>query len=87
MRRSTTDIAWFWDTVLRDLDIQFYKPYSRVVDLSDGKPWAKWCVAAEMNIVHNLLDKYADTPIDKKLAIKSEIEDPAAAGRSLTYKE
>src|SRR5207253_4448833 len=65
----------------------FYKPYSRVVDLSDGKAWAKWCVAAEMNIVHNLLDKYADTPIDKKLAIKSEIEDLAAAGRSLTYKE
>jgi acetyl-CoA synthetase len=85
MRRSTTDIAWFWDTVLRDLDIQFYKPYSRVVDLSDGKPWAKWCVAAEMNIVHNLLDKYADTPIDKKLAIKSEIED--GTSRSLTYKE
>src|SRR6266496_148072 len=87
MRRSTRDVAWFWDTVLRDLDIQFYKPYSRVVDLSDGKPWAKWCVCGEMNIVHNLLDKYADTPIDKKLAIKSEIEDPAAAGRSLTYKE
>src|SRR5438128_9812254 len=40
-----------------------------------------------MNIVHNLLDKYADAPTDKKLAIKSEIEDPAAAGRSLTYKQ
>ena len=87
MRRSTRDVAWFWDTVLRDLDIQFYKPYSRVVDLSDGKPWAYWCVGGEMNIVHNLLDKYADTPTDKKLAIKSEIEDPAAAGRSLTYKQ
>jgi acetyl-CoA synthetase len=85
MRRSIRDVAWFWDTVLRDLDIQFYKPYSRVVDLSDGKPWAKWCVGAEMNIVHNLLDKYADTPIDKKLAIKSEIED--GTSRSLTYKE
>ena len=43
MRRSTTDIAWFWEAVLRELDIQFYKPYSRVVDLSEGKPWAKWC--------------------------------------------
>src|ERR1043166_9481529 len=71
MRRSITEIAWFWDTVLRALDIQFYKPYSRVVDLSDGKPWAKWCVGGEMNIVHNLLDKYAGTPIDTKLAIKS----------------
>ena len=87
MRRSTTDIAWFWDTVLRDLGIQFYEPYSRIVDLSEGKPWAKWCVDGEMNIVHNLLDKYADTPTDHKVAIKSEIEDPAAAGRSLTYKE
>ena len=85
MRRSTTDIAWFWDTVLRDLDIQFYKPYSRIVDLSDGKPWAKWCVDGEMNIVHNMLDKYAGTPTDRKPAIKSETEDGTA--RTLTYRE
>jgi len=84
MQRSTTDIAWFWDTVLGDLDIQFYKPYSRVVDLSEGKPWARWCVDGEMNIVHNMLDKYAGTEIDNRLAIKSETEDGTA--RTLTYK-
>src|SRR5205823_4692760 len=83
--RSTTEIAWFWDTVLRDLDIQFYKPYSRVVDLNEGKPWAHWCVGGEMNVVHNLLDRYAGTNIDTKLAIKSEIED--GTRRELTYKE
>jgi acetyl-CoA synthetase len=85
MRKSTTDIAWFWDTVLCDLDIQFYKTYSQIVDLSDGKPWPKWCVGGEMNIVHNLLDKYADTPTDRKPAIKSETEDGTT--RELTYKE
>jgi acetyl-CoA synthetase len=85
MRRSTTDIAWFWDAVLRDLDIQFYEPYSRVVDLSEGKPWARWCVGGEMNIVHNMLDKYAGTEVDDRLAIKSETEDGTA--RALTYKE
>jgi acetyl-CoA synthetase len=85
MRRSTSEIAWFWDTVLRDLDIQFYKPYSRVVDLNEGKPWARWCVGGEMNIVHNMLDKYAGTEIDNRLAIKSETEDGTA--RTLTYKE
>ena len=85
MRRSTTDIAWFWDAVLRDLDIQFYEPYSRVVDPSEGKPWARWCVDGEMNIVHNMLDKYAGTNVDDRLAIKSETEDGAA--RTLTYKE
>ena len=84
MRRSTTDIAWFWDTVLSDLDIQFYKPYSRVVDLSEGKPWARWCVDGEMNIVHNMLDKYAGTEVDNRLAIKSETEDETT--RTLTYK-
>ncbi len=85
MRRSTADIAWFWDTILRDLDIRFYKPYARVVDLNGGKPWARWCVDGEMNIVHNMLDKYTGTQTDKKIAIKSEIEDGTI--RTLTYKE
>jgi acetyl-CoA synthetase len=85
MRRSTTDIGWFWDTVLRDLEIQFYKPYSQIVDLSEGKPWAHWCVDGEMNIVHNMIDKYAGTSTDERIAIKSEIEDGTA--RTLTYKE
>jgi acetyl-CoA synthetase len=85
MRRSTTDIAWFWDTVLHDLEIEFYKPYSRVVDLSEGKPWARWCVDGEMNIVHNMLDKYAGTSTDERIAIKSEVEDETT--RTLTYKE
>ncbi len=85
MRRSTTDIAWFWDTVLRDLDIQFYKPYSQIVDLNEGKPWPHWCVGGELNIVHNLLDKYAGSKIDNRFAIKSEIEDGTTC--TLTYKE
>src|SRR5438046_6366400 len=27
MHKSTTDIAWFWESVLRDLGIEFYQPY------------------------------------------------------------
>src|SRR5204862_2259269 len=38
-----------------------------------------------MNIGHNLHYKYAVTPIDQNVAIKSEIEDGTA--RTLTYKE
>ncbi|PYI50919.1 MAG: AMP-dependent synthetase, partial [Verrucomicrobia bacterium] len=85
MRRSTTDIPWFWDMVLRDLGIEFYKLYERVVDLSEGKATPQWCVGGEMNIVHNLLDKYAGTPVDKKIAITSETED--GKSRRLTYAE
>src|SRR5438132_5986372 len=38
-----------------------------------------------MDIVHNLLDKYAHTPTDRKPAIKSETEDGTA--RTITYKD
>ena len=85
MHKSTTDIAWFWESVLRDLGIEFYQPYSRIVDLSAGKATPRWCVDSQMNIVHNMLDKYAGTPTDDKIAIRSEIE--SGASRTLSYRE
>ena len=30
VRRSVEDIAWFWDAVVRDLDIEFVDPYDEV---------------------------------------------------------
>jgi len=84
-RRSTTDIGWFWDAVLRELDVQFYEPYSATVDLSRGIEWPRWCVGGRMNIVHNCLDKYARTPTDGKPAVRWEGEEGAV--RTLTYAE
>ena len=55
-----------------------------MLDLSEGKPWARWCIDGEMNIVHNMLDKYTGTEIDNRVAIKSETEDGTT--RTLTYK-
>jgi acetyl-CoA synthetase len=42
--QSVDDIAWFWDAVIKDMDIQFYKPYKQVVDLSKGLQFPRWCV-------------------------------------------
>lgn len=84
-RRSTSDIAWFWNAVMRDLGIQFHKPYSEIVDLSRGIAWPRWCVGGGMNIVHNCLDKYAGTPTDKRVALRWEGEEGAV--RTLTYAE
>ncbi|GAB4579572.1 MAG: AMP-binding protein [Anaerolineales bacterium] len=85
MQRSTTDIAWFTDAVLKFLDIRFYKPYTQVVDLSDGPAWPQWCVGGEMNIVHNCLDKYLGTPTENHLALIWEGEEGQT--RTLTYGE
>ena len=84
-RRSTSDIAWFWDAMLKDLGIRFHKPYSQVVDLSRGIEWPRWCVGGEMNIVHNLLDRYAGTATDEQPAIKWEGEEGRT--RTLTYRD
>lgn len=62
MARSTGDIAWFTEAVLKYLDIQFHEPYSKVLDMSGGIEFPRWCVGGRMNIVYNLLDKHAFDP-------------------------
>lgn len=85
MSRSTSDLAWFWDAMLKELGIRFAKPYSRVVDLSGGIERPRWCVDGRMNIVDNLLDRYAGTATDRRTAIR--FEDEAGTVRTLTYAE
>jgi acetyl-CoA synthetase len=85
LARSTEDVAWFTDAVLKFLDIQFQKPYSKVVDLSRGIQWPQWCVDGQLNIVYNCVDKYYGTEIGKRNAIVYESEEGDA--RSLTYNQ
>jgi acetyl-CoA synthetase len=59
IKRSTEDIEWFWDAALKDLGIEWYRPYTKVLDDSGGLPWTKWFIDGKMNIVHNCLDRHA----------------------------
>jgi len=85
MRRSTGDVAWFTDAVLKYLDVRFKVPYSQVVDLSEGIQFPKWCVGGRMNIVHNLMDKYVQGEEGHRPALIWEGEEGAV--RTLTYQE
>ena len=85
MARSTSDIAWFWQATFEDLGIEFYEPYTKVVDLSRGIQWPKWCVGAKLNIVHNCLDKWMNTPTQNRVAIRWEGEEGIV--RLLTYRD
>ncbi len=62
LERSTSDVAWFTDAVLKYLDIQFQQPYSQVVDLTPGIQLPRWCVGGKLNIVYNCVDKWAADP-------------------------
>ena len=85
MKRSTSDVAWFTDAVLKFLDIRFYEPYSQVVDLSGGIQFPKWCVGGVMNIVHNCVDKRQSSVIGDQLSVVWEGEEGIV--KSLTYGE
>ncbi len=79
--KRSTEIEWFWDAALKDLGIEWYEPYSQVLDASKGIEWAKWFIGGKINIVHNTIDKH---PLDKRALIwVSETGEE----RSLTYEE
>lgn len=84
IRRSTGDIEWFWDAVIRDLGLEFFDPYTRVLDTSRGVEWATWFGGGTVNLAHNCVDRWAERTPDA-VAIVWEGEDGATA--SLTYGE
>jgi len=84
VKRSQDDIEWFWDAVVEDLGVEFSKAYHRVLDTSDGIPWAKWFTGGEINLAHNCVDKWAErTP--EAAAVIWEGEDGAV--RTVSYAE
>lgn len=85
MAKSTDNIEWFWNSVIEDMKIEFYRPYDRIVDLSEGIQFPKWCVNGKMNILHNMLDKYVGTPAQNRVAVRHESEDGKT--RVMSYRD
>ena len=85
IKKSTEDIKWFWDEVIKDLNIEFYKPYTKVYDDSKGIQWTKWFVNGKINIIHNVLDRHAKS--DKKNNRAIIWENEQGDTRTLTYEE
>ncbi|MCA1599918.1 MAG: AMP-binding protein, partial [Chloroflexi bacterium] len=80
---ANADPARFWDAAVRDLDLQFYQPYTRTLDLSRGLPWARWFAGGRYNYAHDAVDKWVDGPSKDKAAVVWEGEEGAT--RTLTY--
>src|SRR5439155_4864269 len=72
------------DAVVKDLGIEFSRPYDRVLDTSDGIPWARWFIGGAVNLTHNCVDRHAASRPDR-VAVIGELEDGEV--RQLTYAE
>jgi acetyl-CoA synthetase len=75
--RASRDPAWFHDELIRFLDYRFERPYEQVLDLSEGRPFAHWCVGGETNVVINCLDRWRGTERYAQPALVWEGEDGA----------
>ena len=82
--RSTADVEWFWDAVVRDLRLEFFEPYERVLDTSRGIEWATWFAGGRINLAFNCVDRWAERSPDA-LAVVWEGEEGGV--RRVTYRE
>jgi acetyl-CoA synthetase len=85
LARSVAEPEWFWRAVLDEIGIEFFEPCRRVLDVSRGPAWPRWCVGGRMNIVRSCLDKWQATSTADRPAIHWEGEEGAT--RTLTYRE
>src|SRR5689334_22316719 len=83
--RSTREVEWYWDAVVRDLGLRWFEPYERVLDLSSGVAWPRWFVGGRYNYVQDAVDKQAVGARPEAAAITWEGEDGEV--RALTYAE
>ncbi|GAB4177920.1 MAG: AMP-binding protein [Calditrichia bacterium] len=83
-QQSIRNPEWFWDQVIQDLDIQFFEPYSQVMNVSRGIEFPKWCLNGKMNITSTCLDKWVSIHPEKTALI---YEDESGTGQKFSYKD
>jgi acetyl-CoA synthetase len=70
--KARKNLAGFWEDEANELE--WYKKWDKVLDDSN-KPFFKWFVGAQTNIVHNAIDRHLKTSRKNKLALIWESED------------
>lgn len=57
VKRSTDDIKWFWGVLPEIINVEWFKEFRRILDVSRGIEWAKWYVGGKLNAAYNVVDR------------------------------
>ncbi|NHN42476.1 AMP-binding protein [Halorubellus sp. JP-L1] len=95
IERTTTELAgepasgvdWFWDEVVDYLDIEFYEDYDSVRDDSDGPQFTDWYPGGELNLAHNVVDRWAAPDSERRNKVATIWEGEDGEVREVTYHE
>jgi len=69
IQKTTDNVEWFWETMAKELDVQWFTPYEKVLDTSDGIAWAKWFVGGKLNLAYQCVDYHAQKTPDRTALI------------------
>jgi len=58
VEKSTDDIEWWWSKAVEWLNVEWFKPYEKVYDMSKGIEWTDWFVNGRVNAAYNALDRH-----------------------------
>lgn len=61
-KQTVEDIAWFWDEIVKEMNIDWFVPYEQVLDLSKGIKWPHWFVGGQLNVTHVAVDRWVNDP-------------------------
>ncbi len=79
------DLPGFYERLVGALGLRWDAPWSQILDLSRGKPFARWFAGAGFNAAANCLDRHVDAGRGGAEALVWEGED--ASVRRFTYAE
>lgn len=60
VQRATTGIEWFWDAAAHDIQMEWYEPYTQLLDASEGFLKTRWFLGGRTNITLNCLDRHSN---------------------------
>src|SRR5438552_981079 len=82
LRFSREEPERFWDETMREMRVEWFEPYTQVMNVSRGPEWATWFAGGKLNIAHNCLDRWAAT---ERIACIWETEN--GAGGTVTFRD
>jgi acetyl-CoA synthetase len=80
---AEADLAAFWGRIAAE-NFEWYKPWNTVLD-DNNAPFYKWFDGANVNIIHNALDRHLRTSVRNKAALIFEGE--PGDSRTYTYQQ
>ncbi|MEI6463881.1 MAG: AMP-binding protein [Verrucomicrobiota bacterium] len=87
-RASVQSPGWFWDEAMRDMGLEWTKPYTQVRDDTRGLPWTRWFIDGQINVTHNCVDRHVNDGHGQDTALFCEAEsNPTGEARRVSYAE